>query len=262
MDRKKLMSKIIPAIIAGSVFVSTGTLVFAESNTQAAKNSNNKSTMQKQLKMKKSTDTAKSKLDKLVSSSTITQDEENKILDYMKNQQDARKAEMDKVKNMTKEERQAYFANKTKEKHDLAADLVKSGILSQDKADAVAKALHQGADFKGHKGDMKGNGMKAHLDKLVSSSTITQDQENKILDYIKQQQAARKAEMDKVKNMTKEERQAYFANKSKEKPDLMADLVKSGIISQDQANAIKQSMPAPAKDGKAHNKNVNQAKTK
>ncbi|MBC2580436.1 hypothetical protein [Clostridium sp. DJ247] len=257
MNREKLMSKVIPAIVAGSVLLSTGTLVFAQSSTKEAK-SQTVHTQHLKENFKNSTENIKAELDKLVSASTITQDQENKILDFIKQKGEAAKVEREKIKNLSEAERQAYFANKSKEKPNLANELVSAGIVSQDQANAVVKALHPGN--KGAKGSNET--IKAKFDKLVSSSVISQDQENKILDYIKQKNDARKAEMDKVKNMSETERQAYFASNPKQKTDLLSELVNAGIISQDQANSIKQTMPEVTKSGNGYKKGVNKDKTK
>lgn len=250
MDRRKLMSKIIPALVAGSVLVSTGTLAFAQSSTKAAIQSQKQHTKKYS---QSAADNCKTKLDKLVTSSTITQEQENKILDYLKQKETEKKAEMGKVKNMTQEQRKAYFASNPKQKVDLANELVTAGIVSKEQADSVVKALHPANGFK--KQEMNTEKVKAKFDKLVSSSVITQEQEDKILDYIKQKDTERKAEMNKVKSMTEAERKAYFASNPKQKTDLLSDLVKSGIITQDQADAIKKAMPA--KHGKTHEKTKN-----
>lgn len=250
MNKKKIMSKIMPAIVAGSVLCSAGGFAYAQST---AKNSANTSITQ--TKDKDTHKHMKSKLDELVKSSTITGEQANKILDYMNQKQTEKKAEMDKIKNMTEEERKTYFENNKKEKLNLADELVSKGIVSKEQADSVVKAIRPNFPKKEHK--MNTNKIKSVLDNLVKSSTITGEQENKILDYINQKQTERKADMDKVKNMTKEERKAYFENNKKEKPDFLADVVKEGIITQEQANSIKEAMPAP-KDGSINkNKNSN-----
>lgn len=251
MNREKIMSKIIPAVVAGSVLLSTGTLVFAQSSKREAK-----SQATQTQHFKNPTENAKAELDKLVSASTITQDQENKILDFIKQKSQVAKAEMDKVKNMSETERQAYFVSKSKEKPNLANELVSAAIVSQDQAGAVIKALHPG-----NKGTKKSTEtVKAKFDKLVSSSIISQDQENKILDFIKQKGEAAKAEREKLKNLSETERQAYFASNPKQKTDLLSELVSAGIISQDQANSIKQNFPETTKSGNGHKKGISKDK--
>ena len=138
MDKKKLMSKIIPALVAGSVLVSTEIPALAKSSTKALHNSQKQNTKKYS---RNSTDNYKSKLDELVTSSIITQEQEDKILDYLEQKETEKKAELDKVKNMTETERKTYFASNPEQKKDLLSDMVKSGIITQDQANAIKKVL-------------------------------------------------------------------------------------------------------------------------
>lgn len=246
MKSKKLMSKVITAVVAGSVLLSTGSFVFAKSNADGTTGDNTKR-QETRINKKASAENMKTELDKLVTAGTITADQETKVLDYFKQKDTERQAEMDKIKNMTEAERKTYFENnKPAEKTNFLSELVTSGTLTQEQADAIAKVTHRGpGGGKGH--GMGTEGFKNQLDKLVTAGTITQDEENKILDFMNQKQTEKKAEMDKVKNMTEAERKTYFENNKKEKTDLTAELVTAGIISQEKADAIKAAMPA-AKD--------------
>lgn len=246
MNRKKLMGKIITAVIAGGVLISAGTAAFAASST-----STNTNTTQQEAKMdmKNPTDMMKTELDKLVTAGTITQDQETTILNKATEEQTERKAEMDKVKNMTEAERQTYFeSKKTTEKTSFLSSLVTDGTLTQTQADTIKNAMPQGP---GGKGDGKHGGMssekiKTQLDTLVTAGTITQDEETKIISYFTEQETVRKAEMDKVKDMSEADRKAYFeSKKTTTKTDMFSELVTAGIITQDKADAIKAAMPAP-----------------
>jgi polyhydroxyalkanoate synthesis regulator phasin len=248
MNRKKLMGKIITAVIAGGVLISTGTAVFAASTTSSSTDTNGKK-QEARMNMKNPSDMMKSELDKLVTAGTITADQETAILNNVKQEQTVRQAEMDKIKNMTESERTTYFeSKKTTEKTDFLSNLVTAGTLTQTQADAIKSAVPQGP---GGKGDRKDGGqspekMKTQLDTLVTAGTITQDEETKIINYFTEKQTARKAEMDKVKDMTEADRKAYFeSKKTTEKTDMFSELVTTGIITQDKADAIKAAMPAP-----------------
>lgn len=239
MNRKKLMSKIITAVIAGGVLFSTGTLAFAASSS----NSSTDTTVKKQegrMNMKNPADMMKSELDKLVTAGTITADQETTILNNAKQEQTARQAEMDKTKNMTDAERKAYFeSKKTTEKTDFLSTLVTAGTLTQTQADAISAVVHQGPGGQRQPGE-NSDQAKTELDKLVTAGTLTADQETAILNSIKQEQTGRQAEMEKVKNMTEAERKTYFEiKKTTEKADSLSTLVTAGTLTQTQADAVK-----------------------
>lgn len=245
VNRKKLMSKILTAVIAGGVLFSSGTYVFAKSNAAKATGTN-ANTQQYRMNKKNPVDNVKTKLDKLVTAGTITQDQETSIVNAMKQEQTDRQAEMDKVKNMTEAERKTYFeSKKAEEKTDFLSKLVTAGTITQEQADAVKNVIHQGPG--GKMNGLNPDRLKAQLDKLVTAGTISQTEETNILKYMSDKQAERKAEMDKVKNMTEAERKAYFeSKKTTEKTNFLSELVTAGIITQDKADAIKAAMPTPA----------------
>lgn len=72
---------------------------------------------------------------------------------------------------------------------------------------------------------------------LVSQKVITQEQADKWVQFRLGKMAERKAEREKIKNMSQEERRAYW---QKERPKRLDEVVKAGIITQEQANQIKE----------------------
>jgi len=189
----------------------------------------------------------------LVSKGILTQEQADQIKTYCQTQAEQRKAEMEadreKVKAMTEAERQAYFEQKRGQRPDLLAELVSQGIISQEQADQMKAAMPQpgkGEGFgkeRGRKGGFPG------FAQLVSKGILTQEQADQIKTYCQTQAEQRKAEMEadreKVKAMTEAERQAYFEQKRGQRPDLLAELVSQGIISQEQADQMKAAMPQP-----------------
>lgn len=248
MNRKKIMNKIITAAIVGGVLISTGTAAFAATNSDS--NSTSTSTARHECRLGRgiSTDRVKSELDKLITAGTITESQETSILSKVSEEQTEKKAEMDKIKNMTDSERQAYFqSQRNTEEGNFLSALVTDGTLTQAQADAVKSEMAQDNIGKGNRKDwgLSSEKMKTKLDALVTSGTITQDDETKIINYLTQKQNDRKAEMEKVKNMSKSDRKAYFeSSKTTGRTDMLSDLVTSGIITQDKADAIKASMHA------------------
>ncbi|NMM63347.1 hypothetical protein HBE96_11795 [Clostridium sp. P21] len=249
MVNKKLATKIIAALMVSGTLFSTASYVSAKSANGAGKTGTFQGTKANN-KTKDSSTSFKAQLDKLVTAGTITADEETKILDFQKQKSAERKAEMEKVKGMTADQRKAYFEANPKQKTDLFAELVSANIITQAQADAIKAALPQ-KEAK-HNENKSKQGFKAQLDKLVTAGTITADEETKIIDFEKQKATERKAEMEKVKGMTADQRKAYFAANPKQKTDLFAELVSANIITQTQADAIKAALPQ--KEAK-HNEN-------
>jgi Tfp pilus assembly protein PilP len=243
MKNKSIMRKVITGILAVSLAVSASIVALADSTTSGSTSSATTNT-QGNVRAKRgpgrgpqdSAPAMKSTLDSLVKAGTITQDQEDKITAYIKQKDDERKAGMDKVKNMTEDERKAYFeANKSKEKTDIFSDLASKSIITKAQADSIKKAMPT---------PKKRPEIKTQFDSLVKAGTITQDQEDKITAYMKQKDDERKAEMDKIKAMTDTERKAYFeANKDKVKTDILSELVSQGTITQEVADAIKKAVP-------------------
>jgi hypothetical protein len=188
----------------------------------------------------------KAKLDAAVKAGTLSQAVEDKVVAYENTQQATRKAEMDKLKAMTPADRKTYMESKIKAvKTDMFASMVTSGTLTQAEADSLEVIFAQNKpEFdKTKSADMQGN-MKAKLDTLVKAGTITQAIEDSVIAYYKQEQAAQKAEMDKVKAMTAADRKAYMDSKAKVKRTApLSDLVTKGILTQAQADAINKLQP-------------------
>lgn len=164
----------------------------------------------------------KTKLDTLVTAGTITQDEETAVLNLLTS---STSTESKGVKNALKAKLDT---------------LVTKGTITQGQETAIQNLFVHKIEGTQTVKEKSTDGLKTKLDTLVTAKTITQDQETAVLDKIKQQEADRKAEMDKVKNMTEAERKAYFeSKKTTEKTDVLSSLVTAGTITQDQKTAIQ-----------------------
>lgn len=75
------------------------------------------------------------------------------------------------------------------------------------------------------------------MTELVSQKIISQEQADKWVAYRQSKIAERKAEREKIKNLSKEERREYW---KKAKVQRLDEVVKAGIITQDQADQIKE----------------------
>jgi len=240
----KTLNKVISGLLIGGVIVSTSAVAMA-ANTKTAPGKNNDFQGRSPIagKMMRGKDMDKGSLGKdimknniendlkaLVSANVITQDESDKILALSKQESEARQAEMDKVKNMTDDERKAYFdsmkGQTPEKKGDIFAQAVKSGIITQEKADTAKTKLQESRDTE------KKAKLTEGLSGLVTSGTITQEQADKVLAY------ANTLEANKPAPGT-----APAAAPKEEKKNPLSSLVDDGTLTQAQLDAVCKVLP-------------------
>ncbi|HEY3424500.1 MAG TPA: hypothetical protein VGL27_06865 [Negativicutes bacterium] len=87
------------------------------------------------------------------------------------------------------------------------------------------------------------------LDKLVSENLITRDQADKLLNFFKQKdsqrEAERKADMDKMKDMSPDERHTYLEQKFSFHPDFITELKGIADLSDEQAKDVADAIRPP-----------------
>ncbi|MBX4270321.1 hypothetical protein [Clostridium estertheticum] len=200
------------------------------------------------------------KLAKLVTDKTITQDQSDKIKAAIVSEEAANKVEKEKTKTMTKAERKSYEdSNKTTHISALKA-LVDAGTITQAQADKVGPVGAIGGPGK-HGKDMKGGVKLESILKLgVSSNIITQSESDKVLAYEKTKTTDNKIKTNVYKDLvdnnilTQAKVDALKANekalKANEKAQMdtqrqakmdtkLAKLVTDKTITQDQSDKIK-----------------------
>lgn len=257
MISTKTRKKIISAVIAGGVVLSLGGVAFAQTagnSTGAAKAGQraDRTVLSKVVKapMNGEGEAFKS----FVEDGTISQEQADEIKEFMKSRMEEKKTELDKIKDKIKEAKEAFLKQQPKDKEDKLNELVTAGIISQEQVNKIMEKMPQGD----RKMMMKGGNFEAPVEKitaslstLVEKGTINQETADKIKDFIAKKQEERKADFEKMKDMTKEERQALISKLPKEKTDLCNKMVTAGIITPEQADAIKQEVQ---KDSKGMNK--------
>lgn len=255
-DNEMIRNKIIALVAVGCLTASIGITATAYTKNVSSKSKVNYSQAQKRNRPENGQKDIKSILDALVKAGTVTQAVEDKVNAYFTQLEADRKAEMDKISKMTAAERKTYMDNKVKtQKQDPLTDMVTKGTLTQAEANTLKTALPQRPDPQGFQKGARGNGpgfgnpnpadMKQKLDTLVTAGTITQAIEDKVISAYTQMDTDRKAEMDKIKNMTEAERKTYMDSKANtQRQDPLAALVKGGTLTQAQADAINKLQPA------------------
>ena len=91
--------------------------------------------------------------------------------------------------------------------------------------------------------------LRASLDKLVEKKILESDQSHRVMLFFQQKDDERKAEWDKMKSMTPEDRDTYVQQqcilRCQKRPDLIKDLMEGAGLSQEQAKAVAQEMRPP-----------------
>lgn len=114
-----------------------------------------------------------------------------------------------------------------------------TGTSEQTESTAPADVKKDGRHHKG------GFGLNQNsLESLVSNGSIDQATADKITAYMKTMETKREEERTKIDAMTEAERKEYLsAEKDQKKGDPFSELVSQGIITQTQADSIKEAMP-------------------
>ncbi len=125
-----------------------------------------------------------------------------------------------------------------------------TGTSEQTESTAPADMKKGGRDHKG------GFGLNQNsLESLVSNGTIDQATADKITAYMETMETKREEERTKIDAMTEAERKEYFSEeKDQKKGDPFSELVSQEIITQTQADSIKEAMPKYDKEEKGDKK--------
>ena len=260
MEKRLFTKKILSGVLIGSMMLSMGGSVFAkelESQGTAATDGiagKRTKTMQKvklgfEFKGQKDLlvkDRAPGKgletvLDKLVEEGKLSQGKADEVKKYLKEKAEDKKAEFEKLKTMTKEERQSYFEENKgikRERINLMDQLVKDGIITEAQGEQIeAKMKEMMPQVKGKRGHEKG--MTVPLDKLVEEGKLTQEKAEAVKKYFEKKAEDQKAQFEQMKNMTKEERQKYFEENKKERTNIFDQLVKDGVLTKEEVENLK-----------------------
>jgi hypothetical protein len=247
----KTFNKVISGIVIGGTILSTSAIALADTKTSATVKNifhGRQSIAGKMFRGREDIfeknaikNNIENDLKALVTAGVITQNESDKILALSKSEDQARQAEMDKVKNMTDSERKAYFdsmkGKAPQMKGDIFTQAVSSGIITQVKADAAKAKLQETRDA-----EMKAK-LTEGLSSLVKAGTITQEQSDKVSTYINTLEANKLAP-GKIPSEPKDP----AAYKAEAKKNPLSALVDNGTLTQAQLNAIAKVLPM----GKGH----------
>jgi len=253
---RKLLSGI---LIGGTLLSSVAGVAFAKelnnlnpTMSKASLNNQMNRGMGKHSNFQKHRGNVNKDINTLVEKGIITQEEADK----MKDLQEQKRAQMQEAtKDMTKQERFEYM-KENKVKGEGLSQLVEQGLLTQERADEIQDKMHQ------MKVDLNKQKHQERVDKLVEDGVITQDEADKWMEFSAEKTEERQAEMEKIKDMTPEERKVYFTENHKQKGEGLTELVEAGVISQDTANKIKENHQNNSRGNRQGNRSGNKMNDK
>jgi polyhydroxyalkanoate synthesis regulator phasin len=87
------------------------------------------------------------------------------------------------------------------------------------------------------------------LNELVNKGTLTQEQAGKLISYFKEKDRQRRSDMDKLKAMSPEKRDAYHQQMLHKNPDILQELKDIADLSDDQAKIVADMVRPPHRLG-------------
>ncbi|MDP4087866.1 MAG: hypothetical protein Q8930_01195 [Bacillota bacterium] len=234
MNKTSIVRKTIAASLTGAVMLSTQGLFYA-----GAAVNNGKGCTQCVVSAVEDNDHAapkaslKDELQKFVDDKVITAEQAKKIEAFLQKKMEEKKAEHDKLKGMTEQEREKYIKENAGKRMDFFGELISSGIINKEQADKMKAELQNRREAK----------LQEILKMEVTKGTLKQEQLDKINEFLTKKKEERMNEHEKLKNMTEEERKHYISQHPKQKSDLLAELVSAGIISKEQGDALSRVLP-------------------
>lgn len=201
-------------------------------------------------KVAKKREKMQTKLDDLVNNGTITNDQANEILDFINEKMEERRADFEKVKDMTAEERKEYFKENRPKKGNLIEELVDEGIITEEQSTELKKLMPQRKKGFGKKKGFSSEKLNEILNAEVEKGTITKEKAANILEFMEKKKEESEAIREKVKDMTVEERKAYLEENKPERKNLIEELVEEGIITQEEADELSNALPKRDRNSK------------
>lgn len=173
----------------------------------------------------------KDAVDKLVQEGKLTKEKADKIFEYSQ-----RRAE--EFKKMNKEQRLSL--RKEGKRSSLLKELIQEGIITEAEAQIIKEKLLEMKEARLNDG-MKG---------LVEKGVLTKTDIENIRSYMVKIREERKANIEKLKSMTPEQKEEYFREYKKSRKDILDRMVDDKIITEKQVEEIKKAIPELKKSRK------------
>lgn len=220
MNKSKKNNKknnVLNGLAIGAVLLSMGLSSISQVTYAASRELNGPSVSESCCRRREHKNLLKESLKKLVKEGKLTQEKADNVLSYIKKNKDERQYRV------------------------LFDDMVKKGIITKEEADDIREKNRDKRML------LRREKITKDLNELVKDKTITQEQANKFIEKLQKQDEEIKELHKKAKNMSPEQRKEYMKNALKGK-DILEQMVKEGIITQKQAESMREVMPKPHKE--------------
>ncbi len=196
-------------------------------------------------------------MQQLVENGVITQETLDAVNEHFEKVSAERKAEFENFKNLSAEEKQALKEKRQeqpKDKHDPWQSLVAAGVITQDDADKIKSYIESNFDKSIKKPMLNLSSL------LVEQGVVSAETGDKIAAFMEEKANERKAEMEKIRAMNAEEKEAYMQEGAKirhNQHNLVEEMVNAGVITQTEADAINKIWPSrPDKSNRDIQENI------
>ncbi|HBV98193.1 MAG: hypothetical protein JL50_00210 [Peptococcaceae bacterium BICA1-7] len=180
-------------------------------------------------------------LDKLVGEGTITRDQAGQILEFLAAEKQRMQSMLEQVEDVSKEQGIQSFKENLGDIKDPVSRIVDQGIINQQQAGALRQAMPS-LPTVARMQKPSPEQLQANLDVLAAKGTITQDQTGQILDFLAANDQKMKDILDQVKNSDLQENRQYIKQNLADFKDPVSQMVDQGIISQQQADAVREAV--------------------
>ncbi len=174
----------------------------------------------------------------LVAKGSITEEQSGQILTFLESNNQKMSNLSEKLKDMNPEQRAQYLKESINTK-DAISQMVEQGMITQQQADAVREVIPSFMRTV-HLTKQSPQQLQANLNELVSKGTITEEQATNILTFLETNHQEMQLMLERIKDMSPEQRTQYLKENFSNRKELVSQMVDKGILSQQQADAVKE----------------------
>ncbi len=245
-----MMKKIVGVVAIGVLVLALGSGVLADS-FQMSKARQNERAMNGEFKrgMGAERENGKDKIEKLVNElveeGNLSEDKGDSILSFIEDKKAEMEAHMEEMKDMTPEERREFIEKNREERPQggIIEEMVDEGIITEEDGDLIRDKNEENMR------ELKQTQINNSLSPLVEEGIISQDVIDRFIELDEERHEERKAKFGKMRDMTKEERRDFLKENRGNRVSIIDQMVEEGTITEDQADAIRESLPRP-RDGR------------